>query len=63
MSSSTSELESCFDSEPTCSQCVIPMTRANSIPAFAKYPQLDIYRCEVCGQARTIKRPARNDLA
>jgi hypothetical protein len=56
MSQSKSELELRSETQPACLQCSLPMTRLNSIPAFDRYPQLDVYRCEVCGEARTIKR-------
>src|SRR5262245_28133060 len=41
MSSSKSEPQPPAETKPACSQCAVPMTRVNSIPAFDQHPQLD----------------------
>jgi hypothetical protein len=32
------------------------MVFVHSVPRFERYPQLDLYRCSECDEARTIKR-------
>lgn len=39
-----------------CAHCSTAMTRVNSIPGVGKHPQLDTYRCQQCGNSRTVER-------
>ena len=42
-----------------CPECWKPLAYVHSVPAFGKYPQLDLYRCQECGHALTVKQYKR----
>ena len=39
-----------------CPECWKPLAYVHSVPAFGEYPQLDLYRCQECGHALTVKQ-------
>ena len=46
---------------PECPQCCKPLKYVHSVPSFGEYPQLDLYRCQECDYARTIKQYNKAD--